>query len=134
MQKWNILTDGAQKVDEKNGVICLVIMFNPRVIVIFECQKWLIVFSTDDSKAQFGQNISVYLEDLIYLFQKILWITGFWATISKMSTFENTRFLYFLLTQHFFFIIPTIDISRRLTPKPINIISWKNIMRYFRCI
>ena len=134
MQKWNILTDGAQKVDEKNGVICLVIMFNPRVIVIFECQKWLIVFSTDDSKAQFGQNISVYLEDLIYLFQKILWIIGFWATISKMSTFENTRFLYFLLTQHFFFIIPTIDISRRLTPKPINIISWKNIMRYFRCI
>ena len=34
MQKWNILTDGAQKVDEKNGVICLVIMFNLRVIVI----------------------------------------------------------------------------------------------------
>ena len=27
MQKWNIQRDRAQRVDEKNGVICLVIMF-----------------------------------------------------------------------------------------------------------
>ena len=27
IQKWNIPTDRAWKVDEKNGVICLVIMF-----------------------------------------------------------------------------------------------------------
>ena len=32
-QKLNIPTDRAQKVDEKNGVVCLVIMFAPRVIV-----------------------------------------------------------------------------------------------------
>ena len=29
MQKWNILPSRAQKVDEKNGVICLVIAFTP---------------------------------------------------------------------------------------------------------
>ena len=34
MQKWNILTDRAQWVDEKNGVICPVIMFTPRVMII----------------------------------------------------------------------------------------------------
>ena len=37
MQKFNIPTDKAQRVDEKNGVICLVclvMMFTPRVIVI----------------------------------------------------------------------------------------------------
>ena len=34
MQKWNIPTDRAQKVDDKNGVICLLIMFTSRVTVI----------------------------------------------------------------------------------------------------
>ena len=34
MKKWNITTSRAQRVDEKNGVICLVIMFTPAVIVI----------------------------------------------------------------------------------------------------
>ena len=34
MQKRNIPTDRAQKVDKKNGVICLVIMFAPAVMVI----------------------------------------------------------------------------------------------------
>ena len=31
MQKRNISTDGVQKVDEKNRVICLVILLTPRV-------------------------------------------------------------------------------------------------------
>ena len=34
MQKWNIPTDRAQRLDEKNGVVCLVIMFTPWVMVI----------------------------------------------------------------------------------------------------
>ena len=34
MQKWNMPTDRAQRVDEKNGVIYLVAMFAPRVTVI----------------------------------------------------------------------------------------------------
>ena len=34
MQNWNIPTEKAHRVDEKNGVICLVIMFNPKVMVI----------------------------------------------------------------------------------------------------
>ena len=29
MQKWNISTNSAQRADEKNGIICLVIMFTP---------------------------------------------------------------------------------------------------------
>ena len=32
MQKWNILSDRAQRVHDKNRVICLVFMFTPRVI------------------------------------------------------------------------------------------------------
>ena len=33
MQKWNIPTDRAQRVHEKNCVICLVIMFNLKSVV-----------------------------------------------------------------------------------------------------
>ena len=34
IQKWNISIEWAQKADEKNGVICLVIMFTPGIIII----------------------------------------------------------------------------------------------------
>ena len=34
IQKWNIPTDRTQRLGEKNGVICLVIMLTPRVMVI----------------------------------------------------------------------------------------------------
>ena len=37
MQKSNIPTDTAQRVDEKNGVICLAIMFT--LGVLWSCQK-----------------------------------------------------------------------------------------------
>ena len=38
----------AQRVDEKNGIICLVIMFTPRIIVIKISKN--VIFSADDSK------------------------------------------------------------------------------------
>ena len=34
MKKWYIPADRAKRVDEKNGVICLVIIFSPGFIVI----------------------------------------------------------------------------------------------------
>ena len=34
MKKWNIPTDRGYRVNEKNGIICLVIMFAPRCMVI----------------------------------------------------------------------------------------------------
>ena len=34
MLKWNMPTDRAQKVDWKKGVICLVILFTTKIIVI----------------------------------------------------------------------------------------------------
>ena len=38
MQKWNIPTDGALRVDEKYGISCLVIIITPRVNV-FDMSK-----------------------------------------------------------------------------------------------
>ena len=34
IQKWNIPSERAQRVDEKNEVICLFIMFTPRIMAI----------------------------------------------------------------------------------------------------
>ena len=44
IQKWNIPTDRAQRFDEKNGAICLVIMFTPKVMV-FKMSKIVVFFN-----------------------------------------------------------------------------------------
>ena len=51
IQKWNIPMNRAEKLDEKNGVTCLVTMFAAAVMV-FEMSKngLFFVFSADNSK------------------------------------------------------------------------------------
>ena len=58
MQKWNTLTNRAQRVDMSSGVICSD-MFTPRVMVIKTSKIAFFVLYADDSKNQswFGQNI-----------------------------------------------------------------------------
>ena len=56
---WSILTDRAQRVDEKNGFIYLV-MFTPRVMVIkMSKMAHFMYFLLDTAKyeSQFGQDI-----------------------------------------------------------------------------
>ena len=68
----NILTDRAQRVDEKNGVIHL-FMFTPRVMVIKISKKaHFMYFLLDTAKyqSQFGQDISIHLKGLIGPFRK----------------------------------------------------------------
>ena len=75
MQKWNIPTDRAQRVDEKNGVICLVILLTPGFMVIKmpKMAHFLyILLMTAKNWSQFGQNIKVCLKDLSEFFQKIV--------------------------------------------------------------
>ena len=51
MQKWNIPTDRVLRVDKKNVIICLVIMFTYGVMVIKNVKNGSsFVFSADDSK------------------------------------------------------------------------------------
>ena len=51
IQKWDITTDKAQRIDEKNGVICLVFMFTLGVVAIKMSKMAHFLYS------QFGQNI-----------------------------------------------------------------------------
>ena len=51
MRKWNIPTDTAQRVDQKNVVICLIIMFTSGVMVIkMSKMAHFLEISADDSK------------------------------------------------------------------------------------
>ena len=60
MQKLNISTDRAQRLDEKNRIIGLIIKFIPRVIFINISRSayWLyILLIAAKNESQFGQNI-----------------------------------------------------------------------------
>ena len=64
----NIPTDRAQRVDGKNGVICLVIIFTPGVMVtkISKITHFLyFVMMPAKDQSGFGQNIHVHLKVII---------------------------------------------------------------------
>ena len=78
-EKWNISTDKAQRADEKNGVICLAVMFTPRVMVIRMSKiAHFCVFCWWQQKisTSFGKNI-LHLKDLFEFFQKMVWSSYF---------------------------------------------------------
>ena len=135
MQKWNIPTDRAQRWDGKNGVICLV-MFTPKVMVVkmSKIAHFLyFLLMPAKNQSQFGQNTYVHLKDLIQLSQKMIWIVGFWDTISKILTLEDTEFHYFLLTQQIFGI-SILDILQTITPKPFSERTQKDLLgALFKC-
>ena len=60
MQNLNILADRVQRVDENNGIICLVIMFTSRFIAIKMSKVAHFLYfllMTAKNQSQFGQNI-----------------------------------------------------------------------------
>ena len=60
MQKWNIPTDKTKKLDEKNGAICLVIMFTLSFMFIKMLKMVYFLYfqlMTAKNSSQFGQNI-----------------------------------------------------------------------------
>ena len=76
MQKWNKPTDRAQKVDKKNEVICLVIIFNSRIMVI---KMSKIAFSEINKIFRMQLNILPKLRRIFYSYQqKIQKMSHFW--------------------------------------------------------
>ena len=136
MQKWNIPTDRAERVDGQNGFICLVIMFTLRVMVIkMSKMAHFLYFQLIPAKnqSQFKCIFTCIWKILFSSLGKMLWIVGSWATISNTSTLEDKDFHYFLLTQQFFYI-STVDVSETVTLKTTHYtIFWKNSKRSFRC-
>ena len=90
MQKWNIPRDRARRVYDKNGVICLVTMFTPRVMIrkmskMVYFSYFLLVAVKNGSS--YGQNIYVNVKDLIEFFQKMVWLAGF-GMVSRLSIYR----------------------------------------------
>ena len=58
IQKWNIPTERAQRLDEKNVALCLVVMFTPRVMVVKMSKLAYFLFfllMAANNYSQFGQ-------------------------------------------------------------------------------
>lgn len=53
MQKWNIATDSAQRVDETNGFICLFFMFTTRVAVMKMARFLYFLVMTEKKLSEF---------------------------------------------------------------------------------
>ena len=106
MEKLNIPTDRAQRADEKNGIIGLVIRFFPRVTVINISKganylQFLVMSAKNQS--QFGQNIQMHLKDLVQLFFKKP--LDYWLLSHYYQNFNPRKYkilVFFYLTQQFF--------------------------------
>ena len=69
MQKFKTPTNSAQRVDETNGIICLVIMFAPRIMVIKMSKTghflYFLLMPTKTLLKFWRKYLRVYLRDLI---------------------------------------------------------------------
>ena len=99
MQKWNIPTNRARRGDDKNGVLCLVIMFTPGVMVI-KMLKMAHFYHLGQVTVT-TQHLRASERFYLALSENAMDV-GFWAIISKIWTLEDTKFCYFLLTQQSF--------------------------------
>ena len=60
MQNWNLPTNRTQRIDEKNKIIYLFIMFSPKIMVIKMSKMTRFLYfllMTAKTQSQFGQNV-----------------------------------------------------------------------------
>ena len=136
MQKWNTPTDRAQRVHGKNGVVCLVIMFTSRVMVIKMLNiAYFLYFLLMPAQ------ISHSLDNILMCIWKILFssirkcygLLDSKLPLARYQPLKIQSLIIFLLTQKFF-DISTFDIWQTITSNLMNhTIFWKNSKRSFRC-
>ena len=127
MQKWNVPTDKAQRVDEKNGVIFLVIMFFTDKDSLTKIKKWPIfcIFSWWQQKVNILMCIWKILFSPFRIFYGLLRSE---LPLARCQPLRIQRFGIFLLTQPFFYI-SIIGISKAVTATSINLKKCNKIFR-----
>ena len=138
MQKWNISTYRAQRVDEKMDVIRLV-MFTSKVMVIRMSKMAHLMYFLLNTEKKTYPVWARYLNVLVGPFTKYY---GLWSSDLPLANCQHLKIQDFtspLLNQHFFFIylflifLPIIS-HEELRPKPIkHTIFCKNSMRSSTC-
>ena len=127
----------AEKVDEKNGVLCLVSMFPSWIMVIKlskKCIFWNFVVTSARNLSLLKQFRYKHLNVFITLFQKMVWFVGDWGIFYDVLAIKISKKMpnqqKLNLTKYF-------DFKRSKTVSH-SIISnatfWKCVTRPFRCI
>ena len=103
IQKRRLRAGTAEKVDEKNGVICVVFIF-PSWVMVFKLSKkvhfFKFVLNSAKKPKMLKQFTYKHLEGLVTHFQKLLLFTMLLINTSKILVFEIEKFVKFLLIQH----------------------------------
>ena len=87
IQKWMLQADRAEKVDEKNGVICVVFMF-PSWNCWKNCIISILCWPQQKSLSMLKQFTYMHLKRLVMRFQKMLLFTMLWLHVLKILVFE----------------------------------------------
>ena len=117
MQKWNIPTERAQRVDKKNGVICLIIMFTPRIAVIIDIKGLFFVFPADDSKIVYhslGKIFKCIWKNLFGSFRKCYGLLGSEVPWARCQALKTQYFSIFADSAGVFYI-SNCNISQKVT-------------------
>ena len=108
MQKWNKPTDRSEIVDEKYGVICLVIMFTSKVMVIimYQLAHFFVFYACDNKK------LVTVRAKYLGAFERYYWLLSENGMVSRLWNYclwdiegrkirktaesaKNTKILYF---------------------------------------
>ena len=112
IQKWMLQTVGVEKVNEKNGVICLVSMLPSWVMVcklskkVHMCIFYNFVLTSARNLSLLKQFRYMHLKVIVTLFQKILWFIVVSATVDEILAIKIPKKM---LTQLKFNKIPQLQ-------------------------
>ena len=126
IQKWILQTIRSEKVDEKNEVICVVLIFSSWVMVLKLSKKvHFLRFCADFSK-KFKSIKAIY----IYASKMSLY-----SHSENGIVYYDTIYSFWVCWVSIFFYILIANISWMVARIPINhTIFWRSVMRRFRCI
>ena len=132
------VTKGAEKVDEKNGVLCLVSMFSSWVMVLKLSKKvHILQYCADFSKSSKAiKAIYIYASERSRYALSENGIVYYAMTycFGDISVWSRRILLNFCWVSIFFDVL-IVNISWTVAQTPINhSIFWKSVMRTFRCI
>ena len=122
MQKWNIPTDKAQRVNGKNGIICLVIICLFPELWSLKCQKWLIfcIFCwCQQNSHSFDIIFTCIWKILFNSLRKCYVLLGSELTLARYQPLKIQSFIILLLIPQFF-DISILVILQTVTPKRMN--------------
>ena len=115
MKNWNIPMDKTQRVDEKNGVNCLVIIFTSRVMVMkMSKMVHFCIFCWCQKRISLSLDkiFTGIWKILFSSFRKCYGLLDFELPLARNEPLKMQSFVIILLTQQFLIFLPSISHKR----------------------